>query len=127
MFVAAAALVVSLLAGVGRTSPPPARSQARGPARGAAHGPARGAAPGPSPRRRGRICHRRRSPVRFRLEPARARIGDRLTLTIDVDAPADIESVQPRLEERLGEFDVLSIDSTPTTKTDEASGARRGG
>ena len=58
--------------------------------------------------------------VRFRLEPARARIGDRLTLTIDVDAPVTIESVQPRLEDRLGEFDVLSIDSTPTTKTDAA-------
>jgi hypothetical protein len=58
--------------------------------------------------------------VRFRLEPARARIGDRLTLTIDVDAPAPIESVQPRLEERLGEFDVLSIDSTPVARSDGA-------
>jgi hypothetical protein len=56
--------------------------------------------------------------VRFRLEPARARIGDRLTLTIDVDAPSTIESVQPRLEERLGDFDVLSIDSTPIAKDD---------
>ncbi len=56
--------------------------------------------------------------VRFRLEPARARIGDRLTLTIDVDAPATIESVQPRLEERLGDFDVLSIDSTPIARSD---------
>ncbi len=58
--------------------------------------------------------------ARFRLEPARARIGDRLTLTIDIDAPATIESVQPRLEERLGEFDVLSIDSTPVARTDGA-------
>jgi len=58
--------------------------------------------------------------VHFRLEPARARIGDRITLTIDVDAPATIESVQPRLEERLGEFDVLSIDSTPVVKDDGA-------
>jgi hypothetical protein len=58
--------------------------------------------------------------VRFRLEPARARIGDRLTLTIDVDAPSLIESVQPRLEERLGDFDVLSIDSTPMAKRDGA-------
>ena len=58
--------------------------------------------------------------VRFRLEPARARIGDRLTLTIDIDAPSVIESVRPRLEERLGDFDVLSIDSTPTVK-DEGS------
>ena len=32
----------------------------------------------------------------------------------------DIESVQPRLEDRLGEFDVLSIDSTPTARTDAA-------
>ena len=56
--------------------------------------------------------------VRFRLEPARARIGDRLTLTIDVDAPSIIESVRPRLEERLGDFDVLSIDSTPMAKSD---------
>jgi hypothetical protein len=56
--------------------------------------------------------------VRFRLEPARARIGDRLTLTIDVEAPSLIESIQPRLEERLGDFDVLSIDSTPMTKGD---------
>jgi hypothetical protein len=56
--------------------------------------------------------------ARFRLEPARARIGDRLTLTIDIDAPATIEAVQPRLEERLGEFDVLSIDSTPVARTD---------
>jgi hypothetical protein len=52
----------------------------------------------------------------FTLAPARARIGDQLTLTIDVDAPASIESVQPRLEERLGDFDVLSIDSTPVTR-----------
>ncbi len=58
--------------------------------------------------------------VRFRLEPTRARIGDRLTLTIEVDAPTPIESVQPRLEERLGEFDVLSIDSTPIAKTEWA-------
>ena len=58
--------------------------------------------------------------MRFRLEPARARIGDRLTLTIDVDAPSIIESVQPRLEERLGDFDVLSIDSTPMARTDGA-------
>ena len=58
--------------------------------------------------------------ARFRLEPARARIGDRLTLTIDIDAPALIESVQPRLEDRLGEFDVLSIDSTPVTRSDGA-------
>jgi hypothetical protein len=58
--------------------------------------------------------------ARFRLEPARARIGDRLTLTIDIEAPATIESVQPRLEERLGEFDVLSIDSAPVTRTDGA-------
>ena len=58
--------------------------------------------------------------MRFRLEPARARIGDRLTLTIDVDAPSIIESVQPRLEERLGDFDVLSIDSTPMAKGDGA-------
>jgi hypothetical protein len=56
--------------------------------------------------------------ARFALEPARARIGDRLTLTIDVDAPATIESVQPRLEERLGDFDVLTIDSTPVARTD---------
>ena len=58
--------------------------------------------------------------MRFRLEPARARIGDRLTLTIDVDAPSILESVQPRLEERLGDFDVLSIDSTPMAKGDGA-------
>jgi hypothetical protein len=58
--------------------------------------------------------------VSFRLEPARARIGDRLTLTIDVDAPSLIESVQPRLEDRLGDFDVLSIDSTPMVKGDGA-------
>lgn len=58
--------------------------------------------------------------ARFRLEPARARIGDRLTLTIDIDAPATIESVQPRLEERLGEFDVLSIDSTPVARSEGA-------
>ena len=58
--------------------------------------------------------------VSFRLEPARARIGDRLTLTIDVDAPSLIESVQPRLEDRLGDFDVLSIDSTPMAKGDGA-------
>jgi hypothetical protein len=56
--------------------------------------------------------------TRFALEPARARIGDRLTLTIEVDAPATIESVQPRLEERLGDFDVLTIDSTPVVRTD---------
>jgi hypothetical protein len=56
--------------------------------------------------------------ARFALEPARARIGDRLTLTIDVDAPSTIESVQPRLEERLGDFDVLTIDSTPIVRTD---------
>jgi hypothetical protein len=55
--------------------------------------------------------------ARFALEPARARIGDRLTLTIDVDASTAIESVQPRLVERLGDFDVLSIDSTPVTPT----------
>ncbi len=30
-----------------------------------------------------------------------ARIGDRLNLNIDIDAPVTIESVQPRLEERL--------------------------
>lgn len=54
--------------------------------------------------------------ARFALEPARARIGDRLTLTIDVDASTTIESVQPRLAERLGDFDVLSIDSTPVTR-----------
>jgi hypothetical protein len=52
----------------------------------------------------------------FSLAPARARIGDQLTLTIDVDAPSSIESVRPRLEERLGDFDVLSIDSTPVTR-----------
>ena len=63
--------------------------------------------------------------MRFRLEPARARIGDRLTLTIDIDAPATIEAVQPRLEERPGEFDVLSIHSTPTAKA-ATRGARRG-
>ena len=45
-----------------------------------------------------------------------AQIGDRLNLNIDIDAPATIESVQPRLEERLGEFDVLSIDSTPVVR-----------
>jgi hypothetical protein len=56
--------------------------------------------------------------ARFALEPARARIGDRLTLTIDVDASTAIESVQPRLVERLGDFDVLSIDSTPVTRDD---------
>jgi hypothetical protein len=56
--------------------------------------------------------------VRFALEPARARIGDRLTLTIEVDAPPTIEAVQPRLEERLGDFDVLTIDSTPVARTD---------
>ena len=39
-------------------------------------------------------------------------------LTIDVDAPSIIESVRPRLEERLGDFDVLSIDSTPMAKGD---------
>lgn len=58
--------------------------------------------------------------VRFRLDPARAQIGERLTLTIDIDAPSVVESVRPRLEERLGDFDVLSIDSTPTVK-DEGS------
>jgi hypothetical protein len=56
--------------------------------------------------------------ARFALEPARARIGDRLTLTIEVDAPPTIEAVQPRLEERLGDFDVLTIDSTPVARTD---------
>jgi hypothetical protein len=56
--------------------------------------------------------------ARFRLEPARARIGDRLTLTIDIDAPGPIEAVQPRLEERLGDIDVLSIDATPVVRTD---------
>jgi hypothetical protein len=56
--------------------------------------------------------------TRVALEPARARTGDRVTLTIDVDAPATIESVQPRLEERLGDFDVLSIDSTPVVRGD---------
>jgi hypothetical protein len=80
--------------------------------------------PAAQPRGQARAAAQNRPPapftVRFRLEPARARIGDRLTLTIDVDAPSIIESVQPRLEERLGEFDVLSIDSTPVTKTDGA-------
>jgi hypothetical protein len=52
----------------------------------------------------------------FVLAPTRARIGDQLTLTIDVDAPSGIESARPRLEERLGDFDVLSIDSTPVTR-----------
>jgi hypothetical protein len=56
--------------------------------------------------------------ARFALEPARARIGDRLVLTIDVDASPTIESVRPRLEERLGDFDVLSIDSTPVARHD---------
>jgi hypothetical protein len=56
--------------------------------------------------------------ARFALEPARARIGDRLILTIVVDAPSTIESVQPRLEERLGDYDVLTIDSTPVVRTD---------
>jgi len=46
------------------------------------------------------------------------RIGERLNLNIDIDAPATIESVQPRLEERLGDFDVLSIDSTPVERSD---------
>jgi hypothetical protein len=54
----------------------------------------------------------------FALAPARARTGDPLTLTIDIDAPASIESAQPRLEETLGDFDVLSIDSTPVTRQD---------
>jgi hypothetical protein len=56
--------------------------------------------------------------ARFALTPAKARIGDQLTLTIDIDAPASVESVQPRLEETLGDFDVLSIDSTPVTRQD---------
>jgi hypothetical protein len=54
--------------------------------------------------------------ARFTLAPAKARTGDPLTLTIDIDAPASIESAQPRLEETLGDFDVLSIDSTPVTR-----------
>lgn len=45
-----------------------------------------------------------------------APIGDRLDLNIDIDAPGTIEAVQPRLEERLGDFDVLSIDSTPVVR-----------
>lgn len=56
--------------------------------------------------------------AKFALAPVKARIGDQLTLTIDIDAPSNIESVQPRLEETLGDFDVLSIDSTPVTRQD---------
>ncbi len=114
--VAAASLVVTLLAGAaGQTAPagPAARPAA----------PPRvqpGARPGAQPAATVQKLPPAPFTVRFRLEPARARIGDRLTLTIDVDAPATIESVQPRLEERLGEFDVLSIDSTPMAKTDDA-------
>jgi hypothetical protein len=56
--------------------------------------------------------------VAITLEPKQARTGDRLTLVIAVDATANIESVRPRLEERLGDFDVLSIDSTPMDRHD---------
>ena len=44
-------------------------------------------------------------------------------LRITVDAPLGIESVVPRIEERLGAFEVLSIDSTPIDK--QADGWRQ--
>ena len=50
------------------------------------------------------------------LGPMEARLGDPLILRIAIDAPSTIESVQLRLEERLGDFDVLSIDSTPVER-----------
>jgi hypothetical protein len=85
---------------------------------GAPPGAQAGAQPGAQPGTQARAA----APftARFRLEPARARIGDRLTLTIDVDAPPTIESIQPRVDERLGEYDVLSIDSTPMARGDGA-------
>jgi len=107
MIVAAATLSL-LLAQPGPPQPgtqPRAQSRAQPRAQPGAQAPAAVAAP---------------FTTRFRLEPARARIGDRLTLTIDVDAPATIESIQPRVDERLGEFDVISIDSTPVARRDGA-------
>jgi hypothetical protein len=56
--------------------------------------------------------------LRIDLGPTRARIGDRVTLLLAIDASATIESVRPRLEDRLGAFDVLSIDSTPVERHD---------
>ena len=56
--------------------------------------------------------------LRIELGPTQARTGDRVTLLLVIDAPVTIESVRPRLEERLGAFDVLSIDSTPVEKHD---------
>ncbi len=43
-----------------------------------------------------------------------------MTLTIDLEAPATIESIQPRVDERLGDYDVISIDSTPVARRDDA-------
>jgi len=103
ILLAAASLVVALQASPGAQPRPQPAAEPRGQARATAQN----LPPAPFI-------------VRFRLEPARARIGDRLTLTIDVDAPANIESAQPRLEDRLGAFDVLSIDSTPMARTDGA-------
>jgi hypothetical protein len=111
MVAAAAWLVVALQASpAARPAAPSAGKPVGKPAAGSVAGPAAGVQPLPPPP----------FSVRFRLEPGRARIGDRLTLTIDVDAPVNIDAVQPRLEERLGEFDVLSIDSAPIARTEGA-------
>ncbi len=83
-------------------------------------GPQPAAQPGAQPGAPARAAVAAPFTVRFRLEPARARIGDRVTLTIDVDAPASIEAIQPRVDERLGEYDVISIDSTPVARRDGA-------
>ncbi len=50
--------------------------------------------------------------ARTTLAPREARIGERIVLTIAIDAPPGIEQVRPRVEPQLGDFEVLAIDST---------------
>jgi hypothetical protein len=61
------------------------------------------------------------APLPFAVEtavrPVTARIGDPITLTLTLDVPESIDQVRPRLDERLGDFEVSAIDSSAPDRT----------
>jgi hypothetical protein len=51
------------------------------------------------------------------VSPDRVLIGERAILTLAIDAPASLVTVRPRLEDRLGELEVLGVEASAETRT----------